>query len=703
MKQIKIYLTKVNNDQFEVENINELLDSTRMLKTFSTELNDDYIAFEQNILSEINKLRTLETQQASIGTSHLAKNATSYSGRTVIVEGNVKDIGKDKNGNAFILLTNDIRCLLSSASKKDILNINLGANLLVKGTVSSSSGNITLSSSYIFRKKDLSKNYDVIVARSQQFMITSLGKIDKEIQSHFAENVSKLYSDGITNLDNQRWEKALANFTELKKASSEYKGVDSLLRLTKNNIDYNTAISYNNSKDHLKAYLLFERLLFPSPFLDSEQMYENSVNNYVMNEMLKAEKENSTKTYVAVIDTIQKKIKTVPRYGNRLKQNFRNKIEESIITHYRGDIGNYSIIPEGVFFRKDIGEQIDIETFLISPYRIDRDLIKAYDFIHSTDLFTGLSSDKINLSKTELNKIAKWLNLSLVSDDQNEYIDAQGFRSIREKEIFGYSNNNYKVDADYLTFCLKLEDIKDINQKDILESKANKIKDAIESIVRGDIELAYNSGRVEPKYNIYFFPNIGYKHHWSDWATNTRIHQDDIVVSSSSSNIMGGILLAYTFGEKTRTTESNKVLKDFEFIGVSGSYYKGVGFNVNKIEGINQNQNFYVEKYSNSGFEIELTYSNRYFFSLGYAFFNNKFDTRFEDSIIVDLQTISKSISAASLTAGLRIARDFVLYIKTYVDTKNKSMYSWSNGINLAVGLQLGYPFLLGRKDILIF
>lgn len=624
------------------------------------------------------------------------------------ITGVVSKIERDRYGDWYLLLSARFKCVFSPSRKDQLDGLNLGYSCVLRGKISDyissnydklilvTDCNLVQQSSFSSAKSTMWKNLENYLRNYHAVLDQMIKQMYVELLNNSNNLVHKYIAEGKKNL-------AILELQKIGKIEGSDRNVkEKILRLEKE-IQIDKGIEFMSEDKYKDAYQIFEKLLYPTPFENARELYDKSFSSHILKMAEKVKSGDSIKEYIEIFRMIENNKILNQTYRDSLIADLIPDFEKFAQKFYRGNFEKYVIIPEGEIYRETTGDKLKLNSFLVSQFEIDMYLIWSFEIISNIKIKDSFRLTIAEIPKYEIEKITKWLNVSLINSDQLDFIKAQGWRSLAERNRFLSKSNNYGVKPSELLLTTDIANVDDHLLKNELNDLAIKAKDKINDKIELEKSIAFNTGKVAREYYFISIPNALVNYSWSNWYLPLpQPYHQDIKIASSNASYSLGFIAGLNFGAARISTESTSRFRQIEFIGLGFNYSGNIGFNIDKYTGIAEEENLSVSDYKIQGFEVEAIYSKLFFASLGFANFNNSFNYRAEKSDSSFSGSHSETFQAISVSLGARWSW-LAVTLKSYFSLSNNSVYSLDGGLNLFLGLQTGYPFELFERDILVY
>lgn len=625
-----------------------------------------------------------------------------YYGKYLNISGVIYDINKDRGNNAYLLINPDIKCTFPNFREYQLNSVSLGELPTIKGKYT---GATPKGNSYLFFFEDCQIIEDIDMSSEQKqiwnYIESFINNFEIKLQDEITLVKNELFNDyyikGQEFFNDKDYSSALEQFKIIQSYEDNYKDTPALIESLETIIQFNKAQDIKGKNNYLDAYLIFFPLAYQKNGYESSlHDFKTCFTNFYDAKIKNAQSANSIREYVSVFDSLKKyyyyDTEFISELYNKWQPDFKI-IAKSYFTNYKKD---YKVIPSGNYRNPLSGIETKFGSLLLVT-KSDPDglLPKCYHYANESDIRYPKYEDWAYKEK-----ILNWLNLRYLSKEEMEYIEADGWANIKEKELFNESLVNYNVVVNANTLCINLDEITGDETRKYFAEEIRLKKQDISYRIEKERERAYSTGKVPDNKLIYLMPRISYLYAINDWYhnSNTRLYQ-------TRSDLSFGIFIGLN-----RPKNNPSRLYPFNGFGVNIQYFSSIkGKNsiyplkVEPTSKINQSD------YKFNGLELELQYralmnKNATLLAIGYSMLKSKYSFKYENQL--ELLSREENISAISSTLGLCV-NDFpdvsvLFFMKIFYSTNDNGQFALRrSGLsgNIFFGISFDYQIKLFRIE----
>ncbi|HSP88962.1 MAG TPA: hypothetical protein VLN45_12575, partial [Ignavibacteriaceae bacterium] len=528
-------------------------------------------------------------------------------------------------------------------------------------------------------------------------------RLDFQITSLKNDLLKSYYDEGEKFLAELKYDYAFAEFNKIFSISNDYRDTRQKIKYIEKMLIYTEAEEYLKEKKYFKAYWNFARLSFPDTFSNSLELFRSSFRIYCASIAEESRKSNNLKKYLSIFDSLFIYQFKDPVFVSNYYKEFRDDFIPFVIEYYYDDIKKYRIIPSGEFYQAGTGKKIFIKTFLASPNEISKLFYTSILIINSKEikLITDVDGPKL------LDKTKELLGLRLMTDEEIEYINCNGWRSEKERNMYSYNSPSYYkiLDPDYC-LCLDLEDIHNKTLMDEILSTAEKIKEEIELENEKDKEAAYTSKKIPEIKRLFIIPNFSSQFSSNDWVTGKFYSpSNELRLFQKRSDVQFGAFFGYVLDD-----EIDKGEQFFNGIGINIGYLNATHYKDSRELTLKGSLEADISNYSLGGYEIEFQYRPAVagfsgILSLGYGNYKSSYNFS-SDSLKFKSEEVIPSI-ISSIGFGMTFTNILVqFYMKSIFSLNSEGQFSFHKknySGNIIFGFSIGYSVKFLRYEPLVY
>ncbi len=683
-------LKSVQINSLTLSGVDDLIEKITSLNKYTSALPSQVKQLIDSAVNFRNRIIHVKASETPIDYGLLRAYPEKYLGKEVVIEGIVTDVSDYAVNKVKVKVSDFFDCELGAYQSLNSKSMETGDSILIKGYVRLISKIIYLKNCSIYTYADLSTEVSRLEEALTALLDSTIYILKDDIKKQkFAVGV-KLYSEAHALFGKASYAKALEKFEILKQYPQLFDNlsrsrIDSALHF----LTYQNAEEFYKKELYLQAVEKYDSLVQINNFNNSRKYASIALANYFNGVFQQYKKINTIDGYINLFTelTKQRYRESYSRVVDSLFSDYKSSIQVAVKSLLIGKVDDYVVIPKGSFLYSNIYD-ISVPEMVIRPQPVSKNELMLYTIMNGKPNLTARSINELKIAVGK--DFEAWLGVKFINDIEREFIAADGWTSIDEKNKYTDASVNYGVSA--TEYTLKLEDASQINN---LRTKVAGVHSKLSQNIIKQKNRAYLSGRVT---------------HWPRFVLTPHfsLNYSSIEINNYKGNVSLTSIPMQTYTEKySFELISADIGIHFGFpndpdISGEDTSYTAAGLNISYLFGItnfakNAPSSIHVlPDFLLKGPEAELIYyggaqSSALLFngtmSLGAGVARYGATIKYNDKLSTDrlyFATLSTNVAC--------------FFIKGYYSLSKTSFGSSIYGFN--TGIRIGLPIQLSAKDI---